>query len=507
MHLILRWRHRLIALHGRFRRLMMFVRFLLTDHIDPAMPRDMLVTIANRMLATGRNAVAMKAYLAVLPQAPHDIGLRQQTGATAFLSGDYVEAERWFVSAEHYRAAERERWQMGDPPLRVLDRSWQGAIGHLAFVDTYIKATKLGWFPDKETILAYDSAHPPSGWPLLPFLGRHITVVGDPGNPDGAVDRRLFGEAAEKIGPAQRASMRDAVSQSFWAGPDAKGDIRWFGPWGAAVERAWKEQGHGPLHALEPARRAAFRSQLRQVFGLPEEAWYVLLHVREPGFHPGWHRYHPATRNADIRSYDTVVDFVRDKGGWVVRAGDPTMVPIAPRERVIDYATSRFRSPELDVMLCADCTYFVGSNSGLSVLPPLFGRRCALTNWSPLATMNWSPDDILIPKLARHRREKRLLSFAEMYGSMAGWSQFMRDFTGSDWELRDNTPDELLEAVQELHAEVFGDAPPPAASDLARLERFNAIALAHGGYLGSRMSYRFLERHAALLEEPGGPSA
>jgi putative glycosyltransferase (TIGR04372 family) len=443
----------------------------------------------------------MRAYLLALQTTPHDLALRQQIGVTAFLSGDYKLSENWFAALAHYRAFDQRRWQMPDLSYRVLDKSWMLAIGHVAFIDTYIKADRLGWYPPKTTLIAYDAANPPTGWPLFEFFGRDITVLAARGNPDAAVDAVLHGPAAGNIGSHERGLMRASVSQDFWSGPGQDGQIRWFGPLGAAVEAAWKAAGHSALHSLDHDQRQAFRSHLNRLYDLPEDAWYVLLHVREPGYHAKWHRHHPATRNADIRSYSKIVDFVLSRGGWVIRGGDPTMAPIPPRERVIDYATSPFRSAELDVLLCADCAYFVGSNSGYSVLPPVFGKRCALTNWSPLGIPNWYLDDVYIPKLVRHRKHRRFLTFQEMYASTAGWSQFMRDFTGTDWTLVDNTPDDLLDVVQELHAEVFREPLDLTAEDEVRLAKFNSIALANNGYIGSRMSYRFLRRYADLLAD------
>ena len=597
-------------------------------------------------LAYGRNALGMHAYLKAYEASPDDMSLRRQIGVTAFLTGDYSDAEFWFASITQYRSLLLQRLGINieDFPYRILDRSWMLAIGHVAFIDTYIKATKLGWYPEKITILAYDINSLPPGWPLLRFFGKYITLVAVEGNPDTTIDSLLFDQVREQEpeqsldalrasairqaiaraksmvprqsvdapsqtsrsdpaetspsrfpemspsgspeasgsgpiemssgGPVtipydrtqqgiiqiplqvprtstepeklvpynvpiswrglytgnsrinrlpggiyietsrsaspkepelrtydqrQRSIIRSALSVDFWSGPDSTGRTRWFAPWAAAVETAWKASGRSALYGLEPGEREAFRRLMAQAYDLPEDAWYVLLHVREPGFHAGWHKKHPGTRNADIGTYDSVIDFVLSRGGWVVRGGDPTMKPIHPRERVIDYANGAFRSPEIDVLLCADCAYFVGTNSGYSVLPPVFGKRCALTNWSPIGIPNWYLDDIYIPKLIRDKRQERYLTFQEMYSSFAGWSQFERDFKRTDLTIEDNSPDDLLDAVMELHAEVFDEPRDQTAEDEARLQRFNEIALANGGYIGSRMSSNFLRSHADLL--------
>jgi putative glycosyltransferase (TIGR04372 family) len=479
----------------RLRRLLVRLGILGKHALKPGV----LAQMGNAALAHGKHKLAIEAYVAALAQSPENILLRLQLGVTAFLAGDYAESEKWFISCNHARHFDASRWGLTESPFRVLDQTWMLAIGHVAFLDTYLKAAKLGWLPEKQALLSYNPAKPPSGWPLFRYFADHMTIIPAIVSPEHAIDEIVHGPGYTKIDRGTRDNMRALLSQPFWYGPDAAGRTRWFAPYGAGVEAAWKAAGRGPLLAPNQADRTIFRRTMQEVYGLPADAWFVLLHVREPGYHAAWHKRHPGTRNADIRTYAKVIDFVLAQGGWVVRGGDPTMTRIRPRERVIDYATSPQRSSEIDILLCAECAYFVGTNSGFSVVPPVFGTRCALTNWSPIGIPNWYLDDIYIPKLVRHRRHGHLLTYPELFSTFAGWSQFQRDFRRTDLVIEDNSPEDLLATVQEIHAEIFGAPPVPSAADTARLQRFNEIAIAHGGYVGSRMSYRFLEKYQELL--------
>jgi putative glycosyltransferase (TIGR04372 family) len=458
-----------------------------------------LVVLGSEALAIGRNKIALLAYRRALQLHPNDLGLRHQLGITEFLAGLYSEAEATFASADHQKYFEKMRSGARDSPYRILDKTWLPAIGHVAFLDTYIKSVKLGWMPEKKSLLVYNELNPPAGWPLFKFLSAHIEIIPSDINVDEKIDAILCGEDSLRESDTARDRRREVLSQSFWYGPDGNGQIRWYGPLGAAVEAAWKADARPALFSLGDAERETFRKRVAQIYGLPEDAWFVLLHVREPGFHSTWHKYHAGTRNADISTYDSVVDFVIGKGGWVVRGGDPSMTPIPPREQVIDYATSPHRSPEIDIYLCAECAYFVGTNSGFSVIPPIFGKRCALTNWSPIGIPNWYLDDIYIPKLIRKVSENRYLTYHEMYGSFAGWSQFARDFKNTDFVIEDNSAEDLREVTEELHGEVFAQSPNPTPEDHERLRRFNEIAVSHGGYVGSRMGYRFMKKYQDLL--------
>lgn len=461
-------------------------------------PRRFLIDAGNAALARGRHRLAKQAYVAALARGPEDGLLRLQIGVTAFLAGHYDECEKWFASLDQSKHFDRERFGLERSEFRVLDRTWLLAIGHLAFIDTYVKSMQLGWTAKATTLLAYSPTRPPAGWPMLKYFGDHVTILADPA-PEEAIDKRIHGAGVKRIDGHTRDLMRVALSRPFWYGRDEQGRTRWYGPLGAAVENAWKAGGRPPLCAPSLEERARFRHTMSDVFGLPENAWFVVLHVREPGYHARWHRHHPGTRNADIRSYDKVIDFVLAQGGWVVRGGDPTMVPISPRDGVIDYATSPFRSPEIDILICAEAKYFIGTNSGFSLVPPIFGVRCALTNWSPVGIPNWYPSDLFIPKLVRRKSDGRYLSFEEMFSGIAGWSQFQRDYDKAGLVVEDNSPEDLLDAVAELHGEIEGTAPPASDHDLERVRRFENIALRHGSYCGSRIGHRFLERHEALL--------
>lgn len=459
-----------------------------------------LEALGSEALGIGRNKLALKAYRQALDRQPNNLSLIEQIGVTEFLTGLYPEAEETFARADHQKRLERERLGVDKSPYVVLDRTWLLAIGHVAFLDTYIKGCKLGWTSQKKSLLVYDGHKPPAGFPLFQFFSKHLEIVGTEKPIHEKIDDILSADVVSADDDVIRERQRISLSRSFWCGPDGGGRIRWYGPWGAAVERAWKQQGNPALFGLSDEERKLFRRRMAETFGLPEDVWFVLLHVREPGFHAQWHTHHAGTRNAEIAAYNDVIDFVLSKGGWVVRGGDSSMSPLPPRERVVDYATSAQKHPEIDIYLCAECAYFVGTNSGFSVVPPVFGRRCGLTNWSPIAIPNWYPDDIYVPKLVRKVSEDRHLSFKEMYASFAGWSQFARDFRNSDFVIEDNSPEDLRELTEELHDEVFGTAPAPGPEDQELLRRFNEIVTANGGYVGSRMGYRFLRKYQHLLD-------
>ncbi|MDP6651393.1 MAG: TIGR04372 family glycosyltransferase [Gammaproteobacteria bacterium] len=59
---------------------------------------------------------------------------------------------------------------------------------------------------------------------------------------------------------------------------------------------------------------------------------------------------------------------ITDAGGWVMRMGDSTMKPLPTMPQVIDYANSDMKSDWMDVFLCAQCRFVIGTSSGLFTL-------------------------------------------------------------------------------------------------------------------------------------------
>ena len=101
-----------------------------------------------------------------------------------------------------------------------------------------------------------------------------------------------------------------------------------------------------PVLTISEEHEERGRRTLRNL-GMPEGAWWVCMHVREAGYHPGSMRRNDF-RDSDPMSYLEAVRAIRARGGWVVRIGDPSMTPLQQMEGVIDYVHSdarRFISP------------------------------------------------------------------------------------------------------------------------------------------------------------------
>jgi putative glycosyltransferase (TIGR04372 family) len=275
----------------------------------------------------------------------------------------------------------------------------------------------------------------------------------------------------------------------------------------AATQIQWYADGRPPLLALDPTHERRGRDALASL-GVEPDAWFVALHVREAGYLSEPPDSHRENRNADVYSYLSAVRMITDRGGWVIRVGDPSMKPLTQMERVIDYVHTPLHSDWMDVFLGASCRFFLGTSSGLFVIPWSFGRPVVLANWESLRIRPWGGRDLFIPKLWRLEAEERFLTIREMtQPPYAGAERLSPSESRRDRgvTLIDNTSKEIAELVQEW---LDRDEAPPCGTERETIETvFEEIVAPYFPYgSAARIGSRFLNRHRALVLD-GGPES
>ncbi|MBT5873211.1 MAG: TIGR04372 family glycosyltransferase [Candidatus Latescibacteria bacterium] len=182
--------------------------------------------------------------------------------------------------------------------------------------------------------------------------------------------------------------------------------------------------------------------------GLPENAPYVCLHVRETGFYGAKEGRGKTTRNGSIDNYLDAINYLTSRGLWVVRLGDPSMTPLPRMSNVIDYPFSRFKCDLMDIWLIKHCALYVGQDSGPMNVAILFEKTILSTNivdvccGSPLRT-----GDRGILKHVFSRKKSRHLSVKEVIeGVLSRHNDFIND---PDFVFVENSPEEILELITE----------------------------------------------------------
>ena len=254
-----------------------------------------------------------------------------------------------------------------------------------------------------------------------------------------------------------RRRLYQAIRRSPYVNPFyIVASVGWFGLWKpeAVHEFSWEEverldwarQYTAALHVrLRPDKKRAAEA-VREQLGLPLDAWYVCLHVREGGFRRDW--ADDSYRNCSIENYLPAMRAVTDAGGYVVRLGDASMVPLPRMAGVIDCAHSPLRSKLMDVYLIGGCRFFVGTASGPIEVAWLFQRDTIATNLTEWMTcLPHEPGGLAILKHAFSRDEGRFLSVREILARPE--LQFWPD---DAFQWSENSPEEIRDVVSEFMA-------------------------------------------------------
>jgi len=363
-------------------------------------------------------------------------------------------------------------------PIRYMDHFWTMQIGHNANMEPYIKREIMLGRSPHDTILYVAPGHRIANPCLLDHFSKFVTLVRD-----------------EAVLPFPRQQMELFHEDYFLLEYPYGQEVHWWHA-GAAIIQRWEEEERPPLLSLSAAEEQRGGAALK-CLGVPDGAWFVCLHVRESGFKSSHHSVQDSL-NADIGTYRRAIKAIVERGGWVIRMGDPSMTRLSKVSGVIDYAHSAFKVDWLDVYLSAKCRFFVGVSSGLAYVPPLFGVPCVLTNWLPTGTRPWHESGIYIPKLYR-LGGKRLARFDEIFSPPLGWALKYAHAEQDKIEIIDNKPEEIEAVVLEMIDRLDGRF-EATANDEALQTRYDRMASASRCLGRARVGRDFLLAYQDLLK-------
>jgi putative glycosyltransferase (TIGR04372 family) len=186
------------------------------------------------------------------------------------------------------------------------------------------------------------------------------------------------------------------------------------------------------------------RARLSQM-GIKPGDWFVCLHVRESGFRNDPERR--TYRNADIANVTGGIRKITDRGGWVVRLGDPSMRRLPPMERVIDYALSRQKSETMDLFLIKTCRFYVGMLSGPWDIAELFmKKKLGINIYDCSVGFSYGVNDRVLLKHVFSKKEQRYLSIRELFSAGEDLMN-INGIVSENYSIVENTKEEITQAV------------------------------------------------------------
>ncbi|WP_320173195.1 TIGR04372 family glycosyltransferase [Maridesulfovibrio sp.] len=239
--------------------------------------------------------------------------------------------------------------------------------------------------------------------------------------------------------------------------------------------------------------------------GLDPDRPHVCLLGRDSAFlqqtMPGSDGDMQEPRNMDISTFKAGAEELLRLGYNVIRIGSIVQEPLEiDHPNFTDYACSGKQNDFMDVYLPATCVFFTGVPSGPMHICNTFRIPCLQVNVARLEVIDYcSPEDLALFKLIRSESSGRILSISETID--AGISKWpIENFADSDFTVIDNTEDELLEAIKEMHLRVSGEWKTTIAE--AKLQQDYRSYLKVSNYntrFETPISAYFLKKHADEL--------
>jgi len=420
---------------------------------------------------------------------PDSIKAYLKLGFALIYNGEFVESINATKTGVKLYNEQQEKNPLSKLGIRFLTPEyytgwgWLGGLGHLAGnIRYYIQVGMLGQRPQYRTILLA-SHKQVANICLLNYWRRYLTIITNP----------LLIFCLEPIAKRLRSLEYSLYNVKF-----DKDRMLYVSDACAVVQKKLEAESSPPLLTLLSSDSQRGWQCLRKM-GVPKDAWFVSLHVREGGFTGDEKNLIHTYRNSDINTYRKAVESIAKRGGWVVRIGGRNMKPMPPMPQAIDYPLSEWKSDWMDIFLLSQCRFFIGTNSGPCDVTPLFGVPSVLVNVWPIWDGTWSSKDIFIPKLLYSEVEDRYLTFKEASAPRL-WKNYNSQLLAS-WGIGavDNTLDEIDEIVVEMLDQLDGQS-NEVKQDNQLQEKFNGLAEPHLGYVpNNRVGKKFLSKWAWLL--------
>jgi len=318
-----------------------------------------------------------------------------------------------------------------DKPNRIIPYEWLTQIGHIGMIDALLKMQRLGMRPDCNWLLLAPR-NKIANYEFLKCFDKYLVIIED-------IDlintlfpyQRVFGEQFNCYVNEQGQSIdwSDAAARAF-------------------IE--WDNQERGPLISADAVTIKRGEDKLRAL-GMPDNSWFVVLHVRSSGFYGEGFGFIQKHRNAPLRSYIPAIKRIHEEGGWVIRIGDSSMPKLKGMPMTIDLAHNPARSRVLDVYLWSHAKFFIGTTSGPTNAVIAFNTPTLLVNCVSNYAQSWNNNVIFILKPFWSKKEKRFLKMRESFTPQMRAKMFnINSMMKAGFYPKSNLAEDILDATEEI---------------------------------------------------------
>ena len=229
------------------------------------------------------------------------------------------------------------------------------------------------------------------------------------------------------------------------------------------------------LWKLEPATTLTddelkFGHELRQSLGIPKDAQYVCLGVKDAAYYAsvtlnsgyGQDLSHQAedSRNVDFSSYMLAANHLANLGIYVVRVGSVVTAPLPKvrHELIIDYATEA-RSELGDFVLGRNCKFSFSGASGhwvfsaSSNISVIYADQYAFGHKNDM--LSQGTHALWVLRILKRKQTSETVAFSEIAAGGQKWADD-KILASLGLEPIPNTPEEIVDAVVEMNDWIDG---------------------------------------------------
>ena len=422
------------------------------------------------LVKENKTAEALEKLRQSVELLPKSLELKQTHAQTHFLRGEWAKYLSVSAEADQLMKQLAQEQSLDKTRLRFLGNGWTGPLGHISLLDTVIKLKELDLLSDEQRVLLYDSQYSSNSALLKLFLPRILNIKSDVKLIENFTQK--FDSIVDQV-PIYRLKTK-IVDQ--WSAIDI-------------ANQAWSKEHRDPVIKVPDSISERGLSILKR-WGLPSDAWFVAIHVRE-----GDHRAHARLQNAKIATYFPMMHEIVNRGGWVIRMGSPLMTPLPKMRNVIDYAHAVERVDWMDVFLWAKAKFSIATNSGGSEVPMCFGTPVIRTNYSSFGHCSFFEKSFMVPKLYNLKSEKIPMSLQQALRTPIPWCESIVH-ENIEFEVIDNSPQDLVDAADEM----FKRFAKNNWDTTREQEKAQNIRLSEGAVGGLPIAQSFLDNHQSFLK-------
>ena len=162
-----------------------------------------------------------------------------------------------------------------------------------------------------------------------------------------------------------------------------------------------------------------------------------------------------STRDASINNFvPALIKFCKKNNLKAIRMGAKNEERISVKSKyILDYCNTKDKNEKLDLLLPFYCQFFIGSDTGLTLLPILNRKKIAYTNFFNINNINKTTENmipIILPKKIKKISTNKLIKFSEIFKKKLNEVLYEEDLRVMGYETVSNSSSEIYFLVSEM---------------------------------------------------------